>query len=91
MWIHWKKKVMKFTYLKKRVVLNAISNDISKCSQISAHKLKSLLKRKVVHQILQLSATPALAMNKDISSLPMTSIAEQSYPTTRYLGCAHSV
>lgn len=55
MWIHWRKKLIKFTYHKKRIMLRGISNVVTQYSQIT-YKLKGLLKKKVVHQILELKA-----------------------------------
>jgi len=46
MWVHWKKKVMKFTYQKKRITLKGVIPIVTKCTAISAHKLKDLLRRK---------------------------------------------
>jgi hypothetical protein len=47
MWIHWKRKLMKFTHNKKRVVLKGVSDTVSHCTQLSSHKLKGLLKKRL--------------------------------------------
>jgi len=45
MWVHWGKKLMKFTYNGKRMTLQGIRSDVPKCTAISAGKLKGLLRR----------------------------------------------
>ena len=54
MWVHWRTKVMKFTYQKKRIVLKGIRPDIIKCSPIGGHKLKVLLRRKAITHCVQM-------------------------------------
>jgi hypothetical protein len=48
MWIHSRKKLLRFTYHKQRIVLRGVNDEASKCSQVSAHKQKDLLKKKAV-------------------------------------------
>jgi len=45
---------MKFTSNKQRVVLRGVSNEVTKCSQISGHKLKGLIRKKAVTHMLAL-------------------------------------
>lgn len=54
MWVHWKKKVMKFTHKGKRIILHGVKPEVSRCSPISAGKLKGLIRRNVVSCCLQL-------------------------------------
>lgn len=70
MWIHWKKKIMKFTHQKKRVVLKGVTDVITTCKHITSHKLKGLLKKKAVQQVLKLEAICPLSKqdNKQIEN-----------------------
>jgi len=54
MWIHWGKKIMKLTYEGKRITLHGFKPKTSKCSTISATKLKGLLKKKAISHCIQL-------------------------------------
>jgi len=56
MWVHWTKKIMKFTYSYKgkRVTLHGLKQEITKCPAINARKLKGLLKTGVISHCIQL-------------------------------------
>ena len=59
MWVHWRKKIMKFTYQRKRIVLKGVRPEVVKCSPIGVHKLKGLMRRKAItHCIQLLPSTP---------------------------------
>ena len=47
---------MKFTSSKKRIALRGVNDEVSKCSQISKHKLKGLIRKKAVTHMLELQA-----------------------------------
>lgn len=47
MWIHWRKKKLRFPHHNKRVQLLGLSENNSKCTQIHARKLKGLLKNRL--------------------------------------------
>ena len=53
--IHWGKKLMKFTHKGKRISLQGVTDDNSKCSAVSPTKLKGLLKHGAIAYYLQLS------------------------------------
>lgn len=70
MWIHWKKKKMRFTHNKQRVTLVGIKDCTDKCHKLKVGKLKGLLRKEGISQLVQLSPikqTPLPA--KDIESL----------------------
>jgi hypothetical protein len=58
---------MKFTSNKQRVVLRGVSNEVTKCSQISGHKLKGLIRKKVVTHMLALHVVCPLEQKEEVS------------------------
>lgn len=58
MWVHWRKKVMRFTHNKKRVTLRGIQTKSISCKQIKVAKLKGLLKRNSVEQLVVIQPVP---------------------------------
>lgn len=66
-WIHWKKKLLKFTADKQRIMLKGITDTVPWCSQISGHKLKGLIRKKVVSHILEVQAICPLQKNEEAS------------------------
>jgi hypothetical protein len=54
MWVHWSKKVMKFTHQGNIITLQDMRNDVSHCPNISAEKLKGLLNKKAITHCVQL-------------------------------------
>lgn len=46
-WIHWKKKLMRFPHNGRRIQLQGIKDDLSKCTDVSAHKLKGYSRKKL--------------------------------------------
>lgn len=78
MWVHWQKKIMKFTYQGKRITLKGLTNEVVKCSPISARKLKGLLRRKVVtHGVLMLHQVSKTQLNTELQSLQSVSVVDQ--------------
>jgi len=68
MWVHWKKKIMKFTYNGKRMTLLGIKPQTTKCTAISAGKLKGLLRRKAItHYVQLLQVQPGNVQKEDNS------------------------
>jgi len=45
MWVHWRKKIMRFNYKGRRITLKGTTTEVTKCSTIGASKLKGLLRR----------------------------------------------
>lgn len=54
MWVHWSKKLMKFTYNGQRVSLQGLTVDRVKCSAIQEQKMKGVLNRKTCSHVIQL-------------------------------------
>jgi len=54
MWVHWRKKIMRFNYKGRRITLKGTTTEVTKCSAIGAGKLKGLLRRGAVTQCVQL-------------------------------------
>jgi len=50
MWIHWKKKIMRFPHHNRRIQLNGVRDSQKPCTFISPRKLKGLLKRNAASQ-----------------------------------------
>jgi hypothetical protein len=74
MWIHWKKKHMRFTHNNKRILLKGVTDATSRCSQVSVHKLKGLLKKKAIVHLLELKTVCPVAKQDAISN-PVMSIS----------------
>lgn len=53
MWIHWSKKIMRFTYLGKRIELHGVRQRAPQCASISAKGLQRLLKREAIQHCVQ--------------------------------------
>jgi hypothetical protein len=68
MWIHWKKQKLRVPHKGRRIRLQGIQDDVTKCSRVSAHKLKGLLKRKAVVQCVELLSV-APTQSADICAL----------------------
>ena len=54
MWVHWRKKVMKFTYQKKSITLQGVKPVVTKCAAVNTRKLKGLFRRGAMTHCLQL-------------------------------------
>lgn len=54
MWVHWGKKLMKFTYGGKRVTLQGLSSDTVHCTPVKTQGLKGLLNRQAIIHCVQL-------------------------------------
>ncbi|XP_039778261.1 uncharacterized protein LOC120645545 [Panicum virgatum] len=79
MWIHWRKKVMKFTYKGKRIKLCGVKSEITPCAAVSSRKLKGLFRRGAVSHCLLLKA-------QSVSSTPDASVcAIQEGTTTHHI------
>jgi hypothetical protein len=53
MWVHWSKKVLRFTYHGKRIELFGVRQQIDHCTPISSCCLQGLLQRDAVQHCLQ--------------------------------------
>jgi hypothetical protein len=56
MWVDWKRKEMRFTYQGKRITLVGVKDCTSKCLPLKLKKLKGLIRKGGVAQLVQLSA-----------------------------------
>lgn len=56
MWVDWKRKKMRFTYKGWRITLVGVKDCTSQCLPLKSLKLKGLLKRGAVAQLVQLQA-----------------------------------
>jgi len=65
MMIHWRKKTLKFTYKGKRISLQGVKDEPTKCVQVSGRKLRGLIKKKAVTHLLQLQALCPLDLALD--------------------------
>jgi hypothetical protein len=53
MWVHWANKVMRFTYLRKRIELQCVRQQVSQCPVITAIGLQGLLSREAIQHCVQ--------------------------------------
>lgn len=57
MWVHWGKKLMKFTRNGTRIHLQGVTSDLTKCSLIFQAGLKALMKRQAISNCIQFRLT----------------------------------
>jgi hypothetical protein len=54
MWAHWRKKLLRVPHKGQRITIQGIKYDIAQCTELPAHKLKGLLKRKAIVHCVEL-------------------------------------
>jgi hypothetical protein len=54
MWIHWKRKLLQFTHRGKWITLKGIKDCISNCSKVKVRKLRGLIRKGGVAQLVHL-------------------------------------
>lgn len=79
MWVHLRKKVMRFTHNKKRITIQGVQNKAPKCKRVTVSKLKGLLKRDKVEQML-LVQTPDADMLVAVADDEAATIPVESSP-----------
>lgn len=57
MWVHWTKKIMRFQHKGTSIKLKGPKPEVTKCTAISAGKLKGLIRRKAIAHCIQLTAS----------------------------------
>lgn len=55
MWVDWKRRKLRFTYQGNRITLKGIKDCTSKCTKLKVNKLKGLLRKGGVDQLVQLT------------------------------------
>jgi len=78
--IHWKKKLMRFPHLGRRIQLKGIRDVVQPCTPVRAHKLKGLLKKKALVQCLQVQAIHLSSEPLSIHSLSEVSTDQPEMP-----------
>jgi hypothetical protein len=58
MWVHWKRKIMHFSHQGQRISLYGVRPNMKSRYKISAKKLKGLLRKGGVAQLMHLSLVP---------------------------------
>ena len=64
MWIHWKRKLLRFTYAGQRISLKGVKDQLSTCHKLKARKLRGLLRKGGVAQMIH------LCQNQPTQSIP---------------------
>jgi hypothetical protein len=77
MWVHWRKKIMRFTHRNKRITLRGVVTRNTKCKRVSFPKLKGLLKHGGVEQLVMIQS-----VNQD-SIASLSEAAASKEPTHR--------
>lgn len=54
MWVHWKRKLLRFTHNGNRISLKGIKDTLSSCPKVKARKLKGLLRKGGIAQLVHL-------------------------------------
>jgi len=61
MWIHWKRKLLRFSYQGSRISLKGIKDTLSSCPKIKVRKLQGLIRKGGIAQLIHLcQVTPPL-------------------------------
>ena len=58
MWIHWRRKIMHFSHLGRRITLHGITDNTSTCRPVQLSKLPGSQRRGAISQIVQLQLKP---------------------------------
>jgi hypothetical protein len=74
MWVHWKRKKLRFTHQGKRITLTGVKDCVSSCPKIKTRKLRGLLRKGGVAQLVQLSpisqtSTPSHQVHDSIKAI----------------------
>jgi hypothetical protein len=66
MWVHWAKKLMRFTLNGTRVELQGLTHDLSKCPVISKDGLKGLMRRQALTHCIQFRLKQEVAEDLEV-------------------------
>ena len=58
MWIHWKRKLLWFSYQGSRISLKGITDTLSSCPKVKVSKLQGLLRKGGIAQLIHLCQVP---------------------------------
>ena len=58
MWVHWKKKVMRFTHKGRRISLHGVQDNVKSCKPVQLSKLQGLQKRGAITHMVQVCVKP---------------------------------
>ncbi|RLN34410.1 uncharacterized protein C2845_PM03G18270 [Panicum miliaceum] len=70
MWIDWKRKKMRFNHKEQRITLTGVKDCLSKCTKLEGKKLRGLLRKGRVAQLVQLSAMQPSPLQPQEAKLP---------------------
>ncbi|CAO2206554.1 unnamed protein product [Urochloa humidicola] len=71
MWVHWRRKRMRFTYKGNRITLNGVKDHTDTCSPIQLKKLKGLMRKGAVAQLVHLSTASTTAESSSVIPQPV--------------------
>jgi len=54
MWIHWKRKLLRFSYQGRRISLKGVKDTLSSCPKVKVRKLKGLIRKGGIAQLIHL-------------------------------------
>ena len=58
MWIHWRRKIMRFSHLGRRITLHGITDNIASCRPVQLSKFPGLQRRGAISHLVQLQLQP---------------------------------
>jgi hypothetical protein len=58
MWVHWRKKIMRFPHLHRRITLQGVTDNISSCKPVDVPKLQGLHRRGALSHVVQVQPVP---------------------------------
>jgi hypothetical protein len=78
MWVDWKRKRMRFTYQESRISLTGVKDCTTKCLPLRAKKLKGLMRKGQVAQLVQLNAIqPSDAEEQQVTPVEIEPLVQQ--------------
>lgn len=66
MWVHWKRKQLRFSHQGKRITLRGVKDNLTHCHRVTGKKLKGLIRKGSVAQIVQLCSATSDHRNSQV-------------------------
>lgn len=77
MWIHWKRKLLRFTYNGSRISLKGIKDSLSSCPKVKARKLKGLIRKGGIAQVVHLCQVQPVPVTESVP-LPVQQLVDSN-------------
>jgi hypothetical protein len=64
MWVHWHRRIIRFTHQKRRVTLHGVQDTLTSCKPITNNKLHGLMRRGGISHLVQVQLPQVTAVAK---------------------------